>query len=115
MRWMWTTTSRMGWWWIWGRSESRGGQRRLVGGCKPAARAADPDRDGESPRMVQILLIAAFMAMFLRDAAPGLWFARIDGRVVSAVVLGSMAGLWLAAHAVIAVQGRRLDRQGDYR
>ena len=58
---MWTTTSPMAWWWTWGRSGNRGaaatGDRLQAHGT-----GGRSYRDGESPRMVQILLIAALLS-----------------------------------------------------
>jgi Zn-dependent protease with chaperone function len=65
--------------------------------------------------MIQFLLIAVFMAMFLRDAAPGPWFHGLSAESVTGAVIGSMLGVWLSAHLYLWRQRRRLDRSGEYR
>ena len=65
--------------------------------------------------MGQVLLIAVFAVLFLRDSAPAPWFAPRSETVVAGITVGSMALIWAAAQALIWSQGRRMDRRGDLR
>lgn len=65
--------------------------------------------------MVQILLIAVFMAMFVADAAAGAWVRGVPAGAMAGGVLGAMGGIAAAAHLMILRQVRRMDRTGDAR
>src|SRR4051812_14958338 len=61
--------------------------------------------------MVQILLIAVFVVMFLRDGLNGgPLLGRHDHAQVAALTVGSMAALWLVSHLLVWHQARRMDR-----
>src|SRR5205085_6228738 len=73
-------------------------------------------RDGAAnSTMVQILLIAIFMALLMRDASARPWLSGLSPATVTALVLGSMVVLWLTSQVYIWLQGRRLDKSGDLR
>ncbi len=65
--------------------------------------------------MGQVLLIAVFAVLFLRDGVGQPWFMPRSHGLIAAIAVGSMLSIWLVTHALIWVQGRRIDRRGDLR
>ena len=70
--------------------------------------------------MVQLLVIVAFVALHVRDAvragefgSPGTWRLDVRPWACAALVLGLLAGLWLAGQLVCMSAGRRVDRSGS--
>jgi len=64
--------------------------------------------------MLQVLLIAVFAVLFIREDMGRTWF-RVEPGMVAAITLSSLAVVWLVSHMIVAVLGRRLDRRGDLR
>ena len=64
--------------------------------------------------MLQVLLIAVFAVLFVREDMGGVWLRLGDG-TVAAITLGSLAGVWAVSHTIIWCLGRRLDQRGDLR
>jgi Zn-dependent protease with chaperone function len=63
--------------------------------------------------MTQVLLIAVFASLFLSEDPGAPWFAAPGRGLLAAGVCTAMAGIWLATHASILWQARRLDRLGE--
>lgn len=66
--------------------------------------------------MAQILVIATFIVIFLREAisAPLLVGELGSSRAVAWVTLGVMAGLWLWADVLVRLEAYRMDRLGRW-
>ena len=64
--------------------------------------------------MLQVLLIAVFAVLFIREDMGRTWF-RVEPGMVAALTLGSLAAVWLVSHTIVVMLGRRLDRRGDLR
>lgn len=69
--------------------------------------------------MMHVLLIAVFLAVYLRDAmqSPLLasWLGSVGDGAIAAWSIGSMLMLWLASQVMIWSLGRRIDRTGRLR
>lgn len=70
--------------------------------------------------MAQVLVIVAFVAMHLRDAARhgelgawGAWRLSVPPMACVAIMFGLMLLLWLVGQAICASAGRRVDRTGS--
>src|SRR4249920_774175 len=65
--------------------------------------------------MGQVLLIAVFAVLFLRDGAGPPWFMPRSNGLVAGIAIASMVAIWLMTHALIWRQGRMIDHRGDLR
>lgn len=62
--------------------------------------------------MLQVLLIAVFAVLFIREDMAGPWI-RVDAGFTVGVTVGSLAAVWLVSHLAVVLLGRRIDRRGD--
>jgi len=62
--------------------------------------------------MVQVLLIAAFVVLFLRESLERPLLRGVGAGGVAGVYLGGLAAISVLMLAIVWVQGRRLDRTG---